>query len=120
MIALLQIKIQTNLAVAGAYGTRNKKQLADARKLIAKTIRATADFEKNCRKLWYERNKTFGYEVMQIRLAGQAARWRELDRRLQDLAGGKIDSIPELEEKTVEPVGTNSTYRFLATASVYF
>ncbi|MDD5677581.1 MAG: beta-N-acetylhexosaminidase [Kiritimatiellae bacterium] len=120
LIALLQSKIQANLAVAGAYGTRNKKQLASARKLIAKTIRATADFEKSCRKLWYVRNKTFGYEVMQIRLAGQAARWRELDQRLQDLADEKIDSIPELEEKTVERVGINSTYHFLATASVYF
>jgi len=47
------------------------------------------------------------------------ARWRELDLRLKDLAGGKIDAIPELEEKTVEIAGVRDKYHFLATASVY-
>ena len=80
-------KIRANLSVADAYGTRNKKKLANARKLIAKTIRTVTDFEKSYRKLWYARNKTFGYEVTQIRLAGQAARWREFHLRLKELAG---------------------------------
>ncbi len=120
LIALLKIKIQANLAVAAAYKTRKKQQLTAARKLIAREIKALADYEKNFRQLWYARNKTFGYEVMQIRLAGQAARWRELDRRLQELDGGKDRTIPELEEKTVDRVGMSHQYNFLATASVYF
>jgi len=120
LVALLKMKIQTNLAVANAYETRNRKKTANARKLITKMIKAVSAFEKSYRQLWYARNKTFGYEVMQIRLAGQAARWRELDLRLKELAGGKNSTIPELEEKTVANVGVNSQYHFLATASVYF
>ena len=83
-------------------------------------IKAVSAFEKSYRQLWYARNKTFGYEVMQIRLAGQAARWRELDLRLKELAGGKNSTIPELEEKTVANVRVKRQYHFLATASVYF
>ena len=98
----------------------DKAKITAARKIIAKLVAAFAKFEQNYRAQWYERNKTFGYEVMQIRLAGQAARWRELDRRLRDLAAGKIKSIPELEEKTVKRAGVHGTYQFLATASVYF
>ena len=120
LAALLRLKIEASLAVEAAYGRRDKRKIAGARKIIAKLVAAFAKFEQNYRAQWYERNKTFGYEVMQIRLAGQAARWRELDRRLRDLAAGKIKSIPELEEKTVKRAGVHGTYQFLATASVYF
>jgi hypothetical protein len=120
LIMLLRLKIQAGRAVAAAYTLRDRKKTARARKLIGKLIRAVADFEKQYRQLWYDRNKTFGYEVMQIRLAGQAARLAELDRRLKQLAAGEIASIPELEEKTRKPAGFRGTYQFLATASVYF
>jgi hypothetical protein len=120
LASLLKLKIHTNLAVAGTYEARNKRKLTGARKLIVDLTKALTDFEKHYREQWYKRNKTFGYEVMQIRLAGQVARWRELDRRLKDLADGKIKSIPELEEKTSKRVGVHGTYQFLATASVYF
>ena len=77
LIALLILKIQASLAVTEAYATRNRKKTTNARKRIAQTIRAVKNFEKQYRELWYARNKTFGYEVMQIRLAGQIARLGE-------------------------------------------
>ncbi len=120
LIDLLVLKIEANQAVATAYRLHNQAAFANARKLVARVAATTTSFAKAYRKTWYARNKTFGYEVMQIRLAGQTARWHELARRLKDLESGRIDSIPEIEERTAAPAGMQNTYHFLATASVYF
>jgi hypothetical protein len=117
LAGLLKAKIHVNLAVAGAYSARQKSQLLEAGVLAGSLAATITDFEEQYREQWYKRNKTFGYEVMQIRFAGQVARWRELEQRLRDLADGRISSIPELEEKTIEPVGLKNKYRFFATAS---
>jgi hexosaminidase len=119
MAGLLKTKISAKLSVDRAYKTRRKEDMAEAKELAAKVVKALQTFEKHYRKQWYERNKTFGYEVMQIRFAGQAARWKELILRLSELEDGEISSIPELEEKTAEPAGVHNSYRFIATASVY-
>jgi len=58
--------------------------------------------------------------VIQIRLAGQVARWKELSRRLKDVADDATDVIPELAERISEPIGTKCQYRYLATPSVDF
>ncbi len=120
LIGLLMLKIRACRAATEACASGDSKKTARAQRAIARVIGATTDFEKQYRKLWYARNKTFGYEVMQIRLAGQAARWSELDLRLKEFAEGKIAGIPELEERTARPVGIQGSYHFLATASVYF
>jgi hypothetical protein len=120
LIDLLALKMEAVQAADEACKLRSRAGFARARRLAARAAAATMSFEKAYRKTWYARNKTFGYEVMQIRLAGQTARWRELAMRLKDLEAGRIDSIPELEEKTAAPAGLQGTYHFLATASVYF
>ncbi|MEA4863092.1 MAG: family 20 glycosylhydrolase [Victivallaceae bacterium] len=51
------------------------------------------------RSVWNSTFKPFGFEVIQIRNAGQIARWRELERRLLEYAANKLASIEELEEK---------------------
>ena len=42
------------------------------------------------------RNKPFGFETIQFRLAGTIARYRELDRRLADHLAGHAQHIPAL------------------------
>ena len=42
---------------------------------------------------------------MQIRLGGLSERYRELARRIDELLDGKVDTIPELEEKMTNPLG---------------
>jgi hexosaminidase len=113
LASLLADKIETTLAVEQAPrapGTRQR---------VLALARQVERFERHYRAVWYARNKPQGYEVMQIRLAGQAARWRELGRRLQDLADGICDSIPELTERPRVPALPDRTYKSLATASVY-
>ena len=118
LAGLLAAKIHASLAAEEAL-----RQPAKIREAIAATLAvadAVEEFEVDYREQWYRRNKTFGYEVMQIRLAGQAARWRELSRRLKDVADGATETIPELAERICEPIGTKCQYRYLATPSVDF
>ena len=123
--AAIEAKLQ-GLPRGGAGDVRLAKELASLLKMKIRAAaspavdssramaKATEEFEERYRALWYERNKTFGYEVMQIRLAGQAARWRELARRLES-----HEAISELDETVAAPAGVNHSYRSLATASVY-
>ncbi len=110
---LLAEKIRVSLEVGRAPRAPATRRLAEA------LARQVERFERRYRAVWYARNKPQGYEVMQIRLAGQAARWRELSRRLQSLAAGACDEIPELSERPQAPAGVSAMYKSLATASVY-
>ena len=50
------------------------------------------------RNMWMSHNKTFGFETMQIRFAGQEARINEAILRLTEVAEGKAKRIPELDD----------------------
>ena len=50
------------------------------------------------RQRWLACCQPFGLEVIQVRLAGQAARYRELSERLGEYLDGEIESIAEFDE----------------------
>ena len=77
-------------AALSALALRFRRQAARARRL--------SDL---WRAYWLARYKPFGLEVMQNRLAAQACRQEETARRLGELAGGTIASIPELDAPDV-------------------
>jgi hypothetical protein len=66
------------------------------------------------------RNKPQGYEVIQLRLALQAIRHRELARRIDELLTGAVAVIPELDERMREAKGMAAAFgwRSVATSSV--
>ena len=67
-------------------------------------------------------SKPFGLEVLQIRFAGQVARYRELAERLGEYLDGRVATIPELDETgkgAYLPVHSLS-YRALATGARVF
>lgn len=49
--------------------------------------------------MWYENNKPFGGEVLDIRLGGVMSRTKTAKERLEKYLNGEIDRIEELEEK---------------------
>ena len=51
------------------------------------------------RAMWLSTFKTYGLEVIQIRNAGQIARWNELTRRMLEYSAGACQNIPELDEQ---------------------
>jgi hypothetical protein len=98
LAACMSAKIQLGLELEKAYAARDAaaiKKVAAAVPRVARTIdKLLASF----RRQWYRRNKPLGFETVQIRLGGLKQRYVELKARLEELAAGKIHSIPELDE----------------------
>lgn len=69
------------------------------------------------RRQWMRLNKPEGFEVLQNRFAGQAARWRELSTRIDELLSGTVSAIPEWDEPLSEPVGYGWFHSHVASGS---
>ena len=48
------------------------------------------------RTLWFSTNRPFGFEVIDIRLGGLAARYASAGVRMEQFARGEVDTIEEL------------------------
>jgi len=115
-------KTEAGARLFDAYDARDCAALQamtqDARALGTLTDELAASF----RRRWLACCQPFGLEVIQIRFAGQAARYRELARRLDELLAGDIASIPELDEaaRGVFLPARSLSYRYLASGARVF
>ena len=77
-----------------------------------------AAFEKQ----WYKDNKPQGFDVQDHRIGGMIYRTETCRKRILDYVAGKIDSIPEYEEKLINAYGNQpsslSQYKVYATVNV--
>ena len=62
-------------------------------------IKLTNEFYKAFKTQWFIENKPHGFDIQDIRLGGLIGRMQSCLDRLCDYRDGKINSIPELEEK---------------------
>ena len=112
---LLHAKVELKLELDAVYPARDVKGL----RRIAGTVPAVVDLiDKTLasfRRQWYRRNKPFGFEVIQIRLAGQRERFCELRRRVDELLAGQVDAIPELDEVADAPGASKFTWQGVVT-----
>ncbi len=113
----LKLKIALRLKLVEAYDAGDKKRLAEVRDEADEVVAEIENLGKTFRRQWLRRNKPHGLEVIQIRLAGQAERHRELQRRIDEYIEGGAACISELEERSKQPKGAGGGYRALATAS---
>jgi len=81
-----------------AYAAGDKAALAAVRNDVPALVGLIEQLARSFRTLWLARCKPFGLEVLQIRFAGQAARYRELADRLGEYLDGHVATIPELDE----------------------
>jgi len=95
--------LYTKITFADAYLKAYRKK--DNRKAVAALIPQAEKYVKQLKKfikefhaMWDRHNKPFGLESVQIRLAGQQVRAKELVKRLQAFADGKAANIPETED----------------------
>ena len=51
------------------------------------------------RKLWESTNKPNGFEVIEVRLGGVAARMQTAGEKMHAFAAGEVETIPELTEE---------------------
>ena len=114
----LHRKVRLRLRVDDAYFRRDRAALGAAIVEIPVLVARLDDLARSWRRQWLERNKPFGLEGLQIRLAGQAARYRELEQRLDDFIAGRIDSIPELKQRSAAATGNiGANWKDLASGS---
>lgn len=122
---VLKYKYELGVKTRAAYKAGDKAELlrlANEDYIVA--YRAIIAFAKSFEHQWNLDNKTYGFEVHDIRLGGLIKRTDSCRRRLLDYANGKIDRIAELEEeilpspKSVEGESAyNNFYRNIATSN---
>jgi hypothetical protein len=85
---------------------------------LPEVLTAIKSLKVSFRELWLKRYKPFGLEVIQIRLAGQEERWREIGRLIEEFQAGNNEALPVFRNRAKEPLSSLS-YRFnkVATAS---
>ena len=87
-------------------------------KKLPEVLAALEKLKNSFRELWLSRYKPFGLEVIQIRLAGQEERWREIGRLIEEFQTGNDEALSVFQSRAKEPLKSLS-YRFnkVATAS---
>ncbi len=100
LLNVLILKIELRQRLEHAYEKRDFNTLETiAERYIPDVLDAIDGLLEAFREQWKRSFKSYGMELMQIRLGGLSERYRELARVIDELVHGEIDSIPELEIK---------------------
>ena len=95
---VLKDKYELGVKTRAAYKANDKEELLRlANEEYSNTVSALKAFIKALRKQWNNENKTYGFEVQEIRLGGLLYRIESTKKTLLDYALGKLDRIEELE-----------------------
>lgn len=111
-------KMALRSRLVAAYAGRDRAALLAVRDGAVALAPAFADLAASWRRGWMRRNKPQGFEVIQLRMAQQAERHRELARRIDELLEGQVASIPELDERAPGRGGGPGTWRQLVSGSI--
>lgn len=117
---VLALKLELRKRLLNAYEKRDFSALSViAERHIPDVIAAIEELNDSFREQWLRNFKSYGLELMQIRLAGVAERYRELARVIGELLDSSITSIPELEVAH-QPTGRIvSRYKDIATGGFF-
>lgn len=96
---VLSIKYDLGIKLRKAYKAGDKAELKELAGKIGLTADKVREFYKALRYQWFKENKTYGFEVQDIRLGGLETRLRSCKEMLEDYLSGKTQSILELEEE---------------------
>ncbi|HBE04677.1 MAG TPA: hypothetical protein DC049_19695 [Spirochaetia bacterium] len=100
--AALSAKMEAQIKLYNGYFSKFQNiKINDVIRFTEIALEAMKNLLASYRVFWYERAKTFGFEVIQIRIGSQCLRHEELIARLGEVRDNKIDVIPELEQQAV-------------------
>lgn len=94
----LALKCVWHEQAGNAVRSRNREQAAALADGIPATVEALNTLRVVWRKLWETTNKPNGFEIIEVRLGGVAARMTTAGEKMRAFALGEIETIPELEE----------------------
>jgi hypothetical protein len=85
-----------------SYQAGDKQALANSVKTIDVMLKKLNAFHSALRKQWNIENKSYGFEIQDIRIGGVMRRLLTVKEVIKDYLDGKVDSIPELDEKLLD------------------
>lgn len=118
LCAFMDIKQDVGLKARKAYKEGDKKGLKDLAKQLGVAVKRLDEFYEEFKARWMKDNKPFGFEVQDIRIGGMRARLLHCKERIEKYLKGKIDAIPELEEKILEKDIGFTVYREYITPGI--
>jgi hypothetical protein len=119
----LAAKVDFRIALEDAYQVRDRGRMQMLLPEVGRIVELIEQLQGTFRRQWHRKNKPFGFEVIQVRLAGLRERFREVARLLSELMHQQRDAIAELDEGLAVPkedlakLWVSGNYRGLATAS---
>lgn len=126
---VLEDKSSLGVELTVAYKGEDRETLKLLVKKAEDIAQKTDEFRKTMRRQWFAENKSFGWEVLDIRLGGVCARLESVRQRVTDYLEGRISCLEELEEERLVlderinpgyrtlPLSDNN-WKLIATASV--
>ncbi len=103
--ALFQNKSDFGVRLKKAYDEGNKVALSDLALECDVIIKKIKDLRNTHKKAWFMYNKTFGWEVHDIRYGGQICRFETVKETINDYLSGNISKIEELTQKRLRVDG---------------
>ena len=117
---VLVLKLELRKMLEHAYAKHDFNTLETiSERYIPDLIDAIDGLLDAFRRQWKRSFKSFGMELMQIRLGGLSERYRELSRVIDEFIHGETDSIPELEVDLPTRKGIPGTYHETATGNFF-
>lgn len=98
LCVLLALKSEVGIGLKEAYDSKNTAVLSDiANKTLPEIAKAAEAFKDAMETQWFIENKSFGFEVQDIRIGAVITRAKSASRRIKAYLNGEIDRIEELE-----------------------
>lgn len=97
----LALKCVWHEQAGDAVRSRNREQAAALADGIPSTVEALDTLRVVWRRLWESTNKPNGFEIIEVRMGGIAARMATAGEKMRAFALGQVDTIPELEEQAL-------------------
>ena len=97
----LALKCVWHEQAGDAVRSRNREQAAALADGIGATVEALDTLRVVWRRLWESTNKPNGFEIIEVRMGGIAARMATAGEKMRAFALGQVDTIPELEEQAL-------------------
>ncbi|MGI6106805.1 MAG: beta-N-acetylhexosaminidase [Lachnospiraceae bacterium] len=95
----LAVRSTLGIQMKQAYDSGDREKLAGFADKCRTAEALARNFHEKVRDQWYSENKPFGFEVLDIRLAGVEQRCRTAEWTLRKYLSGELSSIPELEQE---------------------
>lgn len=114
----LEIKAEMGLKLRAAYDGKDKAKMAEIAGTIDECIARIRAFYGVFRAQWMKENKSFGFEINDIRIGGLMHRLSHVKEVIEAYVAGSTDIIPELDEniypidKNTSPNGVSTSYNW--------